>query len=251
MFQPSNIATRRKRTADDLQQHQLSSSSSSPRRGSESQELGIDQLAIGRTPSQCAGVHATTRLSLSSSSSSNGVDFLPSHIVADRNGFFSFKALPPKSRTKKKRRTVPPLHLQEKIPLEHLPQLVVENIVSFVDSTQDLQMLVSTVKTFRRAIISRPDIVIRAGVFSGGTVKLVTEDLVINHIKPRNIYIPSTSRLLRLLNAVRCERGSLCYKYNTDTGKSKKLTGKMLKKRPFGLCLCGGRYHDRLVLLTM
>ena len=219
-----------------------------PSRPPDSQSHEDDTAAgVADTPPTAAAgtrtVGTTSASSLSSSFPSEMV--LPSHITEDNEGFFSLKSLTQKPNNKKRRRKkkVLPPHLQKtKMPLENLPPLALENVLSFVaDSTKELQMLVSTVKSFRQVIIGRPDIVIQAGVFSGGNIKSITEELMVKYIHPRNIHIPSTLRLLRLLNATYCERGTKCFNYNTETGTPQKvLYTKSSEKRPYGLCLCRG-----------
>ena len=232
----------RKRTADAMEQQQH------PSRPPDSQSHEADDaVVVASMPRTVAAgtrtVGGITSASLSSSNFPSSEIVLPSHITEDNEGFLSLKSLPPKSSSNKKKRRrkkkVLPPHLQKtKMPLENLPPLALENILSYVaDSTKELQMIVSTVKSFRQVIIGRPDIVIQAGIFSGGNIKSITEELMVRHIQPQNIYIPSTLRLLRLLNATYCERGTKCFKYNTETKTPQKLFS---TKRPYGLCLCSG-----------
>ena len=235
------LTRERKRTADAMEQQHH------PSRPPGSQSHEDAAVVAGPPPTVSAGtrtVGSTPTSTSSSSSSFPSETDLPSHITEDNEGFFSLKSVPPKSGNKKRRqkKKILPPHLQmTKMPLEKLPPLALENILSFVaDSTKELQMLVSTVKSFRQVILGRPDIVIQAGVFSGGIVKSITEDLIVNHIQPRNIHIPSTLRLLRLLNAKYCERGPKCFNYNAETGTSLNVSFSFVT-RQYGLCLCPGK----------
>ena len=230
------LTRERKRTADAMEQQH-------PSQPAGSQPHGENAVGGGMPPTAAAGTGTVGTTSASSSSYYDNIG-LSSQITADSEGFISLKSLPPKSNKKRRRKKkVLPPHLQKtKMPLENLPPLALENILSFVaDSTKELQLLVSTVKSFRQAIVARPDIVIQAGVFSGGNIKSATEDLMMNHIQPQNIHIPSTLRLLRLLNATYCERGTECFNYNSETGKAQKIWYRTATSRPYGLCLCDGK----------
>lgn len=55
-------------------------------------------------------------------------------------------------------------------------------------------------------------------------------------LNENSIYTPSTERMLRLVNAIRCERGRECCSFNLVTRKAGSLIAPTT--RPFGLALC-------------
>mmetsp|Transcript_39506 Transcript_39506/g.95552 ORF Transcript_39506/g.95552 Transcript_39506/m.95552 type:complete len:521 (+) Transcript_39506:81-1643(+) len=60
-------------------------------------------------------------------------------------------------------------------------------------------------------------------------------------ISNRRIRVPSTLRMLRLLNAQSCERGKECFCYNLENEKSGPLVGDII--RPYGLAICPPCLH--------
>jgi hypothetical protein len=96
-------------------------------------------------------------------------------------------------------------------PLESLPLKVLREILLFVgDSPRQLFTLATNIKAFHSAIQSRPDIVVHAAVFHSKRTAMHMKTIV-DCIQKRQIYIPTTMRLLRLLNTVYCERGDKCW----------------------------------------
>ena len=57
-----------------------------------------------------------------------------------------------------------------------------------------------------------------------------------SYIERKRIFVPSTLRLLRLINGKECERGEECCEYNLVTRRSRSLS--KVVERPFGLMLC-------------
>lgn len=55
-------------------------------------------------------------------------------------------------------------------------------------------------------------------------------------IKSKSIYVPSTFRLLRLVNGIKCESGAECGSYNLEQQEPAHLNKSSL--RPFGMMLC-------------
>ena len=84
-------------------------------------------------------------------------------------------------------------------------------------------------------------LVVRCGVFHSlrkkkEAVHRKTLGNVMGYLSNRSIYLPSPSRLLRLLNATYCERGDECWGKNLCTGRAGLLDGSSC--RPFGLAMC-------------
>jgi len=57
-------------------------------------------------------------------------------------------------------------------------------------------------------------------------------------ISDKSIHVPSTMRLLRLLNATTCERGDQCFEYDADTGRSCRISKQVRRSPAYGLALC-------------
>ena len=86
------------------------------------------------------------------------------------------------------------------------------------------------------------DIVVRATVledahkWSTPPGKLVLER-IIELVRKRSIHVPSPLRLLKLINAKRCERGADCFDFDLKTGLASKTD--MGTYRPYGFAICG------------
>ena len=110
--------------------------------------------------------------------------------------------------------------------------------MEFVSNVRDVYHLSLTNKALRAAVSS--EVIIRSGVWCGekgdNTRKLLGN--VMEKVKKGSIHTPSTFRLLRLLNGVRCERGSECYAYDCEEEQSAQIRGFLSQARPFGLCIC-------------
>lgn len=125
------------------------------------------------------------------------------------------------------------------IPFDALPALCIERIFAMLDSPQDLFNLVFSSK-FLMSLVT-PDTVIRSAVFNNlrkrdkGNRKTMSN--IMGYVSNRSIHVPSTHRLLRLLNAKSCERGDRCWGKNLNTGKAMALN-RNSTSRPFGLALC-------------
>lgn len=117
--------------------------------------------------------------------------------------------------------------------LDLLPRGVIENIFLYLSSARDVYHLAFCAKFLRDAVTA--EIVIRAAVFQGGVVREVITTIM-DSVANKKIHTPSTLRLLRLVNAKRCERGDRCLDYHLET----KQTGKVDKKgtRPFAMSMC-------------
>lgn len=124
------------------------------------------------------------------------------------------------------------------IALDSLPALCIERIMACLDSPRDLYNLAFSSKVILNIIT--PEIVIQSAVFSNMKKKDVgyrkTMSEIMTHIANRSIHLPSTQRLLRLLNAKSCERGEKCYGRNLNTGNSMSLSG--THHRASGMALC-------------
>ena len=119
------------------------------------------------------------------------------------------------------------LPFQQWFPFELLPY-----ILSFVDDCRDLYNVSLCCKDFQKAITSES--IIRSAIFYGGAQEAAMKS-VMEAIEKQSIYLPSTSRLLRLAIGTRCERMGDCFSYNLNDKVSENVTG---GKRPFGLCIC-------------
>lgn len=125
------------------------------------------------------------------------------------------------------------------IPLDALPALCIERIFAMLDSPQDLFNLAFSSK-FLMSLVT-PETVIRSAVFNNlrkrdkGQRKTMSN--IMGYISNRSIHVPSTHRMLRLLNAKSCERGDRCWGKNLNTGKAMALN-RNSTNRPFGLALC-------------
>ena len=211
---------RRKRGASEIQQH--------------------PQQQLEESTTTAVGNAGTVDDSDAAAASSDAVAAMPqpagnrpavdrtTFVVTDSDGFMALEQEMPR---KKKRRTKPkPIWKQDKPPLEDLPIDVLENILTYIGDTRDLFNLVNQAKPFRKAIIPRPDIVISAAIYGGGAAattsnnnnrkntstydsKAVIESFF-KQIQNKSIHIPSTLRLLRVINGVSCERGDDCLSYN-------------------------------------
>lgn len=96
-------------------------------------------------------------------------------------------------------------------PLESLPPKILQEILLFAgNSPRELFRVVTNIKAFYGALQPRPDIVISAAVFHDRRSKSHMETIV-DCVRKQQIHIPSTMRLLRLVNMQYCERGDQCW----------------------------------------
>jgi hypothetical protein len=122
--------------------------------------------------------------------------------------------------------------------LDLLPSKPLQTILECLDvPARELYILITTIKPFYNAVQSRPDIVVKNAYLSDGNPKRIISD-VVTYIKDETIHVPSAMRLLRLVNATRCERGDECFRYNLISDQSALLSKKEQSRRPFGLSLC-------------
>ena len=109
-------------------------------------------------------------------------------------------------------------------------------IVSFLDSRSLLQA--AATNKFLSETVLTPQTVLRAAIF-GDKQSRDTMESVMALIQRHAIHTPSTSRLLRLTNATRCEGGADCWAFHHATGNASALTNSSLSMvRSLGLCLC-------------
>lgn len=118
-------------------------------------------------------------------------------------------------------------------PFEMFPTDILPHIFLFFDSTKDVHSLSRCSKYLRESLT--PEIVVRSAVFGGGKMRDAVGS-VVQAIKNKSIHVPSTLRLLRLVNAKRCERGDECFAYNLIKKKPDSVAKS--GKRPFGLAIC-------------
>jgi len=125
------------------------------------------------------------------------------------------------------------------IPFDALPALCIERIFGMLDSPQDLYNIAFSSKLLMSLVT--PEAVVRSAVFNNlrkrdkGNRKIMSN--VMGHIRNRAIHVPSPHRILRLLNAQKCEMGEGCWGRNLNTGNSQALNPGCYN-RPFGLALC-------------
>jgi len=105
-------------------------------------------------------------------------------------------------------------------------------IFLFLDNAEQIYHLSCMSKACRNALT--PEVIIRAAVFGGGRIKRTMEQ-VMNLVERQAIHVPSSFRLLRLLNATRCERMEHCLGYDLVKEKSSMVRD---SNRPFGMCIC-------------
>ena len=105
-----------------------------------------------------------------------------------------------------------------KPPLDILPKEILQKVMLYLDSAKDIYSLSMVGSKFLRGAIT-PELVVRAAYFTGGSVRTRICD-VVRQVETLQSEIPSTFRLLRLVNAARCERGALCYGYHLKHKKS-------------------------------
>ncbi|CAJ1959311.1 unnamed protein product [Cylindrotheca closterium] len=119
-----------------------------------------------------------------------------------------------------------------KAPFEMVPDELLPQILSYLDNVRQLYHLSNMNKSLRYAISS--ELVIRAAVFSGNPYTGTLDGLMCE-LSNRKIRVPSTLRMLRLLNAKACERGKQCFCYNLEKEESGPLPH---VTRSFGLAIC-------------
>jgi hypothetical protein len=120
-----------------------------------------------------------------------------------------------------------------KPPFESLLPEILHTVFLFLDQTRDVYSLAHCSK-YLRSIVT-PEIVVRSAIFSGGKIKEAIH-VVMNAVKKRSIHVPSTLRLLRLVNGKRCERLDECFAH--DLVKNVPATCPKSGNRPFGLMIC-------------
>ena len=126
--------------------------------------------------------------------------------------------------------------------LDQIPPEILTNVVEFMNDVRDIYHLSITSKSFRESVSDTA--IMRACIFSAGTTtKNKTQKhtpLILSNLmeKMTTIRPPSTLRLLRLVNAKRCERGDVCFGYNSKLKTAMPLRDNTMTKRPFGMALC-------------
>lgn len=126
------------------------------------------------------------------------------------------------------------------IPLTDLPPLCLEHVMSFIEDPKDLYSVTFSSKSMFELL--SPEVVIRCAVFhncsnKNKVVNRKKMSQIMYHVANRAIHIPSAHRLLRLVNARRCERGSDCWNRNLNSGLSGWI-GSANVNRPFGMAIC-------------
>jgi hypothetical protein len=110
--------------------------------------------------------------------------------------------------------------------VESSQKLLVDIIGSATFASESLAMFSiyqKCAKSIREYII--PALVLRSAVFGGVKTKSVVKNVVLS-IADKSIHVPSTLRLLRLVNGTKCERGDQCFSYNLINKASGVIDGK-------------------------
>ena len=118
---------------------------------------------------------------------------------------------------------------------QDIPRELLPHILSFLDDSNDVYTISKCSKYLRDSIT--PEIVIRSAVFAGGTAQKAIANIM-QLVENRSIHMPSTHRLLRLVSAKRCERGSDCTAYNLLAEHSAQLRTHEKVSLSFGLAFC-------------
>jgi len=109
---------------------------------------------------------------------------------------------------------------------------VINSIYMMLDSPRNLYNIAFCSK--RLLSIVKYEHILRSAIFQQKTAgKTVTA--VLNAVRLRSIYVPSITRMLRLVNGRRCERGSLCWGFDM-IGKKSSLVN--FARPGIGLFLC-------------
>lgn len=109
-------------------------------------------------------------------------------------------------------------------------------ILSFLDSRSLLQA--AATNKFLSETVLTPQTILRAVIF-GDKQSRDTMESIMALIQRQAIHTPSNSRLLRLMNATRCEGGADCWAFHPATGRAGVLASSSFSMmRSFGLCLC-------------
>jgi hypothetical protein len=138
-----------------------------------------------------------------------------------------------KARAKKEKKRRIQSWEQNHPPFEMLVPEVLRLVFLYLDSVRDIYNLSKCSKYIRQAI--SPEVVIRSAVFNGGKT-WSSMSQVMDLVQKRAIQVPSTFRLLRLVNGKLCERLEDCYAYNLVTKTPEDVS--RASGRPFGLCIC-------------
>lgn len=101
-------------------------------------------------------------------------------------------------------------------PFEILPHEVLEQVMLYLDSCRDIYSLSMCGSKHIRGAISE-QVVVRSALFEGGTVASSRITQVVEAISNYEIHMPSTFRLLRLLNSRQCERMDQCFAFQSKT----------------------------------
>lgn len=119
---------------------------------------------------------------------------------------------------------LPPPPMQPLPPFEMLPSSAIEIILSFLGNSRDVYNLSSCAKYIHECLT--PEIVVRSAVFGGHKTRQVVKMLVV-FLEKKSIHVPSTFRLLRLVNGTKCERGDQCLSYDLISKVAGTIPGKL------------------------
>jgi hypothetical protein len=112
--------------------------------------------------------------------------------------------------------------------LESLPPKALQEVLRFIGSPRKIFTLVTHIKAFHQVVSL--EIVVEAAFLDGRKSRRIVTSIV-EQIKAKQIHVPSTTRLLRLLTLKRCERGEECCGFNLETKVPRQLDDVVSAKR--------------------
>ena len=119
-------------------------------------------------------------------------------------------ATPPKQPYKPKNLVKPPFEI--------LPPEVLEQIMGYLDSARDVFSLTLGCRSRHIRSALTCELVVRSALFQDNGIANQRIQSLIQRVACYSIHMPSTYRMLRLVNGTKCERGVECCSYNKKTG---------------------------------
>ena len=120
------------------------------------------------------------------------------------------KQAPPKQPYKPKNLVKPPFEI--------LPPEVLEQIMGYLDSARDVFSLTVGCRSRHIRSALTCELVVRSALFQDNGIANQRIKSLLQRVACYSIHMPSTLRMLRLVNGTNCERGVECCSYNKKTG---------------------------------